>query len=202
VPTYTDLYYADPANVGNPHLLPETAWTYEGGLDWTPSSRVRGSVTVFERRERNGIDYYRTSANGLWQALNIDNLNFTGVESSLRFTPARNQSIDFRYTWLLGAQDTVPLGYTKYTFNYPTDSAVAAWQGEYQGVLYRTRLGVLNRREREPYALWDVYAGRSRGTVHPFVQMSNVTATSYQEIQGVRMPGRTVIGGVEWVVKR
>ena len=202
VPTYTDLYYADPANVGNPHLLPETAWTYEGGLDWTPSSRVRGSVTVFERRERNGIDYYRTSANGLWQALNIDNLNFTGVESSLRFTPARNQSIDFRYTWLLGAQDTVPLGYTKYTFNYPTDSAVAAWQGEYQGVLYRTRLGVLNRREREPYALWDVYAGLSRGTVHPFVQMSNVTATSYQEIQGVRMPGRTVIGGVEWVVKR
>jgi iron complex outermembrane recepter protein len=107
-----------------------------------------------------------------------------------------------RYTWLLGTQDTVPIGYTKYTFNYPTDSAVAAWQGEYQGVLYRTRLGVLNRREREPYALWDVYAGLSRGTVHPFVQMSNVTATSYQEIQGVRMPGRTVIGGVEWVVKR
>jgi len=157
---------------------------------------------VFERRERNGIDYYRTSADGLWQALNIDNLNFTGVESSLRVTPAPNQTLDFRYTWLLGAQDTVPLGYTKYTFNYPTDSAVAAWQGEFKGVLCRTRLGVLNRREREPYALWDIYAGLSRSTLHPFFQISNVTATSYQEIQGVRMPGRTVIGGIEWVFKR
>ncbi|HWC96651.1 MAG TPA: TonB-dependent receptor [Candidatus Sulfopaludibacter sp.] len=202
VPTYTDLYYSDPANQGNPHLLPEHAWTYEGGLDWTPARRVRGSVTVFERRERNGIDFYRTSPNGLWQALNIDNLNFTGVESSLRVTPGRNQTLDFRYSWLLGVQDTVPVGFTKYSFNYPTDSGVIAWQGNFHGVLCRSRIGVLNRRERDPYALWDLYAAYSRGALHPFLQVSNVTATSYQEIQGIVMPGRTVIGGVEWVLAR
>ncbi len=203
VPTYTDLYYSDPDNFGNPHLLPEHAWTYEGGLDWTPSSRVHGAVTVFERRERNGIDYYSTSPNGPWQALNIDNLDFTGVESSLRFTPGRGQTLDFRYTWLLGTQDTVPIGFTKYTFNYPTDSGVVAWTGDFKSVLCRTRIGVLNRRSQPgPYALWDFYAGLSRGTLHPFFQISNITSTSYQEIQGVQMPGRTVIGGVEWVLAR
>ncbi len=202
VPTYTDLYYEDPANLGNPHLLPEHAWTYEGGLDWTPSAKWRGSATVFQRRERNGIDYYRNSPNDPWQALNIDNLNFTGAESALHFAPVRSQSIDFRYTWILGTQDTVPVGATKYTFNYPTDSGVAAWQGDFHGLLCRTRLGVLKRRDRDPYAVWDVYAGFSRGQVHPFLQLSNVTATSYQEVQGVQMPGRTVIGGVEWVLAR
>ncbi|SPE42865.1 TonB-dependent receptor [Candidatus Sulfopaludibacter sp. SbA3] len=202
IPTYTDLYYSDPANLGNPHLLPEHAWTYESGLDWSPAARVRAAVTVFERRERNGIDYYRSSADGLWQALNIDNLNFTGVESSLRVTPARAQTLDFRYTWLLGVQDTIPIGFTKYTFNYPVDSGVAAWQGDFGGVLCRTRIGVLNRRARDPYALWDVYAGLSRGKLHPFLQISNITAESYQEIQGVQMPGRTVIGGVEWVLAK
>ena len=30
------------------------------GVDWMPSARVRGDLTVFERRERDGIDYYRT----------------------------------------------------------------------------------------------------------------------------------------------
>ena len=202
VPTYTDLYYSDPANQGNPHLLPETAWTYDAGLDWTPSSHVRGSVSIFERRERNGIDYYRTSPNAIWQALNIDNLNFTGAESSLRFALPHAQTIDFRYTWMLGTQNTIPIGFTEYTFNYPTDSGVVAWQGDFHGMLCRTRLGVLKRRDRDPYALWDLYAGYSRGQVHPFVQISNVTATSYQEIQGVQMPGRTVIGGVEWVMAR
>jgi iron complex outermembrane receptor protein len=202
VPTYTDLYYSDPANLGNPHLLPERAWTYEGGMDWTPASRVRASATIFERRERNGIDYYRTSPNGLWQALNIDNLNFTGVESALHVAAGRGQTVDLRYTWLLGEQDTVPLGFTKYTFNYPTDSGVVAWQGDFRGLLCRTRIGVLNRRGRDPYALWDFYAAYSHGKVHPFFQVSNITQTSYQEIQGVQMPGRTVIGGVEWMLKK
>jgi iron complex outermembrane receptor protein len=202
VPSYTDLYYSDPANLGNPNLLPERAWTYESGIDWNPSRRVRAAVNVFERRERNGIDYYRSSPTSLWQALNIDSLNFTGVESSLRVALPRSQTLDFRYTWLMGVQDTVPIGYTRYTFNYPTDSGVIAWQGSLgDSFLFRTRLGVLNRRERDPYALWDIYAAMPKGRVHPFLQISNVTSTSYQEIQGVVMPGRTVIGGLEWVVK-
>jgi hypothetical protein len=32
--------------------------------------------------------------------------------------------------------------------------------------------------------------------------MSNLTSASYQEIPGVAMPGRTVIGGVELVLRK
>jgi len=60
---------------------------------------------------------------------------------------------------------------------------------------------VLNRRGRDPYALWDVYASYGGGSVHPFLQLANLTNTSYQEILGVAMPGRTVIGGIEWVLR-
>ena len=203
VPSYTDLYYSDPANLGNPNLRPERAWNYEGGLDWNPTVRVHGDVTVFERRERDGIDYYRATPTGLWQALNINSLNFTGVESSLRLSPSRSQTVDFRYTWLLGTEDTIPLGYTKYSFNYPVHSAVVAWQASLAGhIVLRTRVGMLDRREREPYALWDIDAAYTRGRVHPFLQLSNLTSTSYQEIQGVNMPGRTVIGGVELILRK
>jgi iron complex outermembrane receptor protein len=40
------------------------------------------------------------------------------------------------------------------------------------------------------------------GRVHPFVQASNLSNTSYQEILGVLMPGRTLIGGVELVFRK
>ena len=33
LPSYTDLYYHDPANIGSPNLRPERAWSYEGGAD-------------------------------------------------------------------------------------------------------------------------------------------------------------------------
>jgi iron complex outermembrane receptor protein len=202
VPTYTDLYYSDPANQGNPNLLPEHAWTYEAGLDWNPAPRVRAGVTVFERRERNGIDYYQATPDAIWQALNIDSLNFTGVESSLHLILSGSQTLDLRYSWLLGVQDTVPIGETKYTFNYPSDSGVLAWQASLPGgIVARTRLGVLNRLAQGTYPLWDFSAAWTRGKIHPFLQLANITNASYEEIQGVAMPGRTIVAGVEILVR-
>jgi iron complex outermembrane receptor protein len=198
VPTYTDLYYNDPVNHGNPYLQPENSWSYESGIDWNPGGRVRAGLALFERREHNGIDYYSTSIDGPWQALNIDRLIFTGVESSLRLALTHSETLDLRYNWLLGVEDTVPIGYTKYAFNYPTDSAVVAWQASLPGgMVARSRLGVLNRRGRDPYALWDLYLARSRGKVHPFIRVANITNTDYQEILGVPMPGREAMIGTE-----
>src|SRR5579872_3460703 len=59
LPTYTDLYYHDPANLGSPNLRPERAWSYEAGLNWAPATRLRADLAVFHRRERDGIDYVR-----------------------------------------------------------------------------------------------------------------------------------------------
>ena len=203
VPSYTELYYSDPTDLGNPHLRPERAWAYEAGLDWIPNSRVRGQATVFDRQVRDGIDYYRTALDAPWQALNIDKLRFTGVESGLHFVIARQQTLDLRYDWLLGSQDTIPGIYTKYSFNYPADSGVAAWQATFGGRwMVRSRLGAMRRRGLSPYALWDVYAAYAAGAVHPFVQASNLANTGYQEIQGVPMPGRTIVAGVELLLRR
>ena len=43
-PTYVDLYYSDPATLGNPNLKPESSWSYEAGLDWKPAGGDRKSV--------------------------------------------------------------------------------------------------------------------------------------------------------------
>jgi iron complex outermembrane receptor protein len=197
VPGYTDLYYHDPGNLGSPNLRPERAWTYEAGADWIASSHVRADATVFHRRERDGIDYYRGSPTDIWRALNIQNLNFTGVEAGVSA-----RGFDFRYTGLHGVQDTIAAGLTKYSFNYPTHSGVVSWSGVLPGkIVARTRVGVLDRRARDPYALWDVSAARSAGRVRPFLQLSNLTSTRYEEIQGVAMPGRSILGGLELVLR-
>ena len=203
VPSYTELYYSDPGTAGNPALRPESAWTYETGLDWVPSARLRGDLRLFERSETNGIDYYRTSATDIWRALNIQNLDFKGWEASLRWTPSATHTLDFRYTALHGTEDTIAAGFTKYAFNYPTGSGVFAWQITPRGnFVLRTRVGALARPARSPYALWDVYAALPRHKVHPYVQVSNLTNTAYQSIPGVAMPGRTIVGGVELVIRK
>jgi iron complex outermembrane receptor protein len=200
IPTYTDLYYQDPANFGSPDLKPETAWTYEAGADWRRGDWMRCSATVFQRRESNDIDYVRRSTADPWQAMNIARLTFTGVEASIAIVPKRGQQITVSYAALSGAREALDGLLSKYIFNYPSHSGVVAWQGGYRGLLARARLGVLNRLARPPYALVDAYAGYEKGRLHPFVRLTNLGDTRYQEIAGVAMPGRAVMGGFEWVV--
>ncbi len=202
VPSYTDLYYHDPGNAGSPGLRPERAWSYEVGGDWNPVRGVQAQATVFARRQRDGIDYFRLSPNDIWRALNIQNLNFLGIEGSLRVSAPRGSQFDLRYTAQRGTQDTVPTGYTKYTFQYPRQSGVASWSGRLAGtVVVRARLGAMDRLGGAPYAICEAAAASARGPVRPFIQVSNLNNVSYEDMPGVRMPGRSIVGGMEWVIR-
>ncbi len=200
LPSYTDLYYNDPANMGSPYLRPEHAATYEAGAEWFSSLRLRAYATIFDRREHDGIDYVRNSPDDIWRATNFDQLQFVGVETGVSMRLGAAQQVEIAYTGLHGSEAATTV-MSKYVFNYPSGSATVAWQGALKGgFVARSRVGVVNRRARAAYALWDVSATSTRGRVHPFLRLSNLTNADYQEILGVAMPGRTTVGGVEYVV--
>jgi iron complex outermembrane receptor protein len=193
LPSYTDLYYHDPANIGNPDLKPEKAWDFEGGADWDFSRHFRAAINIFSLRERDVIDYVRASPTAIYEATNFDKLNYTGAEASLHY-----DGFAVSYTALHGAFDASQVLQSKYTAYYPSHEAVASWEGSLKrGITLRTRVGALQRYQRDPYGLWDVYAAYTRGRVHPFLQLTNLTNTVYQEIAGVAMPKRSVLGGIE-----
>lgn len=202
VPTYTELYYSQPGLVGNAALKPESAWNYESGLDWHANSRVTAMVTAFHRREHNDIDYVMPVGGTTYTAANIDRLNFTGVETSLRLDLPARQRVDLSYTGILGSQEALAGLVTRYVGDYPSSYGVIAWQGSLPGkLLARTRIGVVQRRSQpDSYALWDVSARRQFQRFSAFLQFANLTGTNYQEIPGVAMPGRSVTGGVEFVL--
>jgi iron complex outermembrane receptor protein len=203
LPSYTDLYYSDPDNLGNPNLKPETAWSYEGGLLWDRGGRYQAEITVFERREQNDIDYVRSSAADPWQATNLENVNFTGVETSLEVRLPRRQRLKFAYTGLHGAQQALDGLESKYVFNYPINDGVVSWEGMLPGhFIARSRVGVIDRFARDPYALWDLdlVRGFSHGAAR--LGFSNLTGTQYQEIEGVAMPGRSVVFGLEFFLSK
>jgi iron complex outermembrane receptor protein len=202
LPSYTDLYYHDPANVGSPFLKPESAWSYDGALEWNGGGRLKAHVGVFHRRERNDIDYVRASPNDLWRATNFDRLNFTGADASVTVRAAATQWIELGYSAIHGVDvNNTGLNW-KYTFNYPSNNATASWQAKLPGgLLARTRIGVIQRFQADPYALWDVYLADRRGNWTPFAQFTNLGDTRYQEVLGVAMPGRAAVVGIEWRVK-
>lgn len=199
LPTYTDLYYHDPFNLGSPNLRPETAWSYDGGVEWHRGPGTRAEATVFYRRESDGIDYVRANADDIWRATNFQRLRFTGIETAWVHALPHSQQLALRYTGLHSSTESPGTLNSRYVFSYPRHNGVveyrAAWKTNY---VCRTRVGVVQRYAQNPYAVWDVYAARTEGWLRPFFQVSNLTAANYQEILGVIAPGRAFIGGVEW----
>ncbi|HMK22320.1 MAG TPA: TonB-dependent receptor [Terriglobales bacterium] len=203
LPTYTDLYYSDPANIGNPNLKPESAWEFEGGPEWNATGRLVAQMTVFHRREHNDIDYVRSAPTAPWQAENIANVQFTGIEGRTLFRLPHAQEAGLAYTWLHANQQVAEGLTSKYVFNYPSHAGTFTWQGVWKDwVSFRTRVGVTQRVNQGAYAVWDVAGSRPRGLVRPYVQLTNLGNTRYADIPGVVLPGRMVIGGLELVISR
>ena len=217
LPSYTDWDYHDPANFGNPNLGPESAWDYEGGVEWTPNSRWKIDGTVFERRDHDVIDYVLRTCTAIpaselppgavcspslaqvYHAENLQNLNFTGFESSAELRLPHEQRLEFAYTELYGIQKALNGLQTKYTFDYPAHDGVIAWNGKLPGkFIARTRLGVLDRYGSDPYALFDAAVAREFSHVNAHLVLSNISDTQYEEIQGVVMPGRSVVFGLDF----
>lgn len=84
LPTYTDLYYRGPANLGNPDLLPERALYCDLGL----RSAGKGLVyqfSVFQRNNAQLIDRIKDSASGPWRPVNLQSFAVRGFEARLSY---------------------------------------------------------------------------------------------------------------------
>jgi outer membrane cobalamin receptor len=203
LPTYTDLYYNDPADIGNPFLKSESAWDFEGGPEWNPGGRISAQLTVFNRREHDDIDYVRNSPNAPWQATNVNYVAFVGVETAVRLRLPKSEEVGLAYTELRANQQVQPGFTSKYVFNYPSHNASFIWTGQCKDLLsFRTRVGATQRVGQGAYAVWDLAVSGSKGEVRPYVQLSNLSNTDYQEIPAVIMPSRTIVGGVEFILRR
>ncbi len=204
IPTYTDLYYSDPTTVGNPNLKAESAWSSEAGVDWTPSQRWSFSATGFYEPQHNTIDYVRANSTDRWQATNLNGLSFKGVETSATIALTRTQQLQLDWTNLYGAQSALHGLQSEYIFNYPVENAHMLWTMNIHNRLrVRNSLQVAQRYQQTPYPVWDLafeYDADARQRWRPYLRLANLSNTGYQEIEGVAMPGRSITGGVTYLL--
>jgi iron complex outermembrane receptor protein len=214
IPTYTDLYYADPTTLGNPHLKPESAWSGDAGTDWAPSARVTLSVAGFYSQQHDTIDYVRSATvpnpylpasceidnaqvANVWCADNLNGLHFTGVESTFTWIPAKSQSVRIAWTGLHGAQSALHGLQSEYVFNYPVQNIHAMWTAALAHSFTITNAVELAQRYQQMvYPVWNVTAMHDAGRIRPYLRLTNLSNTGYKEISGVNMPPRAITGGI------
>jgi vitamin B12 transporter len=81
LPTYTDLYYKGPTNIGNDQLRAEKSKFAEGGLKYT-DEQLNFNASYFSRRISNFIDWVKAVQTDPWQPQNFSEVTTNGFTLS------------------------------------------------------------------------------------------------------------------------
>ena len=193
VPTFTERFYSDPANLARPEVGPETAWAGEGGVDLFVGRGWVVDATVFGRADRDVIDWLRPTTAERWRTYNIRAIATRGVEAGVRRTFTGGGFVQGHFTGLhLDAAAVDQL--SKYVLDYAPRSFTAAASIPLPSRFHVAPRLEYRRRTRSTgttdYVLLDARVGRRlTPLLDLFVEGSNLFDVSYQEVAGVRMPG-------------
>ena len=208
IPTYTDLYYSDPSTLGNTNLKSESAWSSDAGADWAPSTKLTFSATGFFSQQHDTIDYVKSAAvpnpylpagcpASIWCATNLNGLRFAGVETKLTWIPKKSQTVRIAWTGVHGAQSALHGLESEYIFNYPVQNIHASWTSALgHDFVLTNAVEIAERYQQTVYPVWNATVTHDTGKLRPYLRLTNLSNTGYQEITGVNMPPRTIMGGV------
>ena len=82
LPTFTDLFYQGPDNLGNPDLKPEEAISVETGLK-AQYNGIFADLAIYRRWGTNMIDWVRAPGDPVWKSENLTDVIITGVEAGV-----------------------------------------------------------------------------------------------------------------------
>ena len=197
VPTFTERYYSDPANLAREEVGPETSWSGEGGADLLIPGGWILQATMFGRADEDVIDWLRPTTADRWRTYNIRDVDTRGVELGVRKTLTGGSMVLAEYTALdIDAAAVNQL--SKYVLDYAPHSFVAAAVIPLPAGFSVAPRIEYRRRSRTTgtfdYVLLDTRIGkRIARNFDLFVEGANLLDETYQEIAGVAMPGATMM---------
>ena len=208
-----------PFGFGTPDLLPETAKSYEIGVDQSLSGQtVRMSVTLFQRDTRNQIAFAACPAapdpapsvctsgsRPFGTTLNIERNRTRGAEVILSIAPVERLRVDANYTWLDTRNRSAGANFGKELARRPASSL-------YLNATYQTSFGLslgadlqmvgdsfddlANRRRIDGYALASVRSSLAVSDgVEIFGRIDNLFDVNYETATDFGSPGRSAYIG-------
>lgn len=204
VPSYTDMYYSDPVNEGNPDLKPEYAWNYEVGIKNRRNNVFTTEVGLFIRDGKNMIDWVRASDTDPWKPVNLLGLRMSGVDmqstiSLHSFLPALFDLLSIKYTYIDAQVSDYESLLSRYALENLKHQLRVGLQLKYgNNITHTITMGYYDRVNLEDYMVCDTRLAFRVPKFSVFVDVTNVFDETYQETNLVVMPGRWAKAGIAY----
>ncbi|URW80811.1 TonB-dependent receptor plug domain-containing protein [Xiashengella succiniciproducens] len=208
MPTFTDLFYSGPTNVGNPNLKPERAETYETTFRLR-NETYSASVGGFYRIGRDLIDWGRIPGETVYTTSNINRVEALGTEAAADLllselipgqTLLRSLSVNYSYVWQdkvsdEGYESYYVLDHLRQKLNISLIHGLGLPNVELNwNIQYRDRAGYYTksdgtRVDHTPFWLTDLRVSWNKGNYGLYAEASNLFDATYSDLSELRQPG-------------
>lgn len=207
LPTYTDLFYKGPTNIGNDQLQPEKSKYAEGGLKYN-DELLALNVSYFVRRIDNFIDWVKAQQTDPWQPMNFSQVNTKGFTLSADYTLKKATANDALSSFRIGTSYTNLHPSFKTTLatanfsRYALESLRNQWSGtvnaEFYNLFALTVTARYNQRiNYKDYTVLDTRISFKQKHYSIYADGANLFNVQYIEAGAVPMPGSWFTLGVK-----
>jgi iron complex outermembrane receptor protein len=216
MPTFTDLFYKGPTNVGNINLKPEEAISYELSSEYI-SSDIEFGVNGFYREGYNIIDWGKLPNESVYQARNIFEMNTFGIgaNTTLHFQGLFGTNflnyLKLDYLFLNQNKNSESqyisyyvLDYLKHKLSISFSHKIikninAVWTAVYQKRMGSYALSTTGEEKSyDPFWLFNVKVNWSIKNLNVYLDISNILAQKYFYYSEVPQPERWVKVGISY----
>jgi vitamin B12 transporter len=205
LPTYTDLYYKGPTNIGNDLLQPEKSKYAEGGLKYN-DKRLALNASYFVRRIDNFIDWVKSVQTDPWQPQNFSRVHTKGFTLSGDYTLKPMQG--FLNQMRFGASYTnldprfkttlVTAVISRYAVESLRNQLSATVNAGFFNLIDLTLTARYNERiNYKKYTLMDARLAFKQDKYSVYLDAANLFNVKYIEASAVPMPGSWFTLGVK-----
>jgi len=218
MPTFTDLYYSGPTNIGNPDLNPEKSSTFEGGFKLN-SGFIQGYWIGFYRKGIDIIDWVKSEQTDKWQSQNLTRLRSYGSEIRIQFNLkkkfGKNYPNQISLNYLFNNLEKDEMDFISYYVldhlkhkltasinqtilkNFTADVKVLFQdrEGSYTGF---ENGGWANEVDYEPFWIFDGKINYKWRDLNFYASVNNIFNLNYFDIGNVVQPGRWTKFGISY----
>ena len=223
LPTFTDMFYSDPVNSGNPLLQPEELLSFEWGMEYKAKYLTSG-LTYFQDYGNNVIDWIMLESSDVYEARNIAEVQTRGIEMRLGYNNANDAGnfilkrffVNYAYTdsdFSEGNYESKYAGdFLKHKFALSAIMQLASnIQIDYR-LSYSSRNGsyadfdeINGIRFSSPFeAYWmnDVGISYTQPSVKVYLKISNLFDIEYNDVGNLIQAGRWITAGFEFKLEK
>lgn len=219
MPTFTDLYYSGPTNVGNSNLKPERSTTYETGLKYRTRA-INVEAAYYHRVGKDMIDWVRLADEEKWHTENLTEIKSDGAEVTANINlaelagasfPIKHVGVNYAYNSLSKVSDNYLSNYVldnlKHKLVFSLDHGIighlnASWKFRYQdrngSYAKYVDAAYVGEEDYKPFWLTDLKVFWKTPSAQIYCTVSNLFDQHYFDLGNLAQPGRWISAGISY----